>query len=208
MLPTSSSTSASEAATSEASEASSKSAGSPQGPSPLKVTASARPGSRVALEVAIPGARSQASYEAAVEKLSRSIKLPGFRKGKVPRAVLVQQLGPLRIRATALEDLVDSVFRDALQQAEIAAIGQPALDGGFEALLERFEPGQEQVAHAHAGSDKVYFVIEGAADVRIGDEIRRLGPGEAAHAGPGLAHGIANPGPGRLTALVFMAPKP
>jgi len=70
------------------------------------------------------------------------------------------------------------------------------------------EPGQEQIAHAHAGSDKVYFVIEGAADVRIGDETRRLGPGDAAHAGPSTSHGIANPGPGRLTALVFMAPKP
>ena len=71
-----------------------------------------------------------------------------------------------------------------------------------------FEPGQEQVAHAHAGSDKIYYVIEGVADVRIGDDTRRLGPGEAAHAGPGMAHGIANPGPDRLTALVFMAPKP
>jgi trigger factor len=35
------------------------------------------------------------------------------------------------------------VFRDALKQAEIAAIGQPSVDGGFEALLERFEPGKE-----------------------------------------------------------------
>jgi trigger factor len=91
----------------------------------------------------VPGGRTQTSHDQALEKLSRSIKLPGFRKGKVPRAVLVQQLGPLRIRATALEDLVDSVFRDALQQAEIAAIGQPSVDGGFEALLERFEPGKD-----------------------------------------------------------------
>jgi trigger factor len=108
----------------------------------LTVTASPRPGSRVALEVAVPANRTQASHEAAVEKLSRSIKLPGFRKGKVPRAVLVQQIGPLRIRATALEDLVDSVFRDALGQADVAAIGQPSLEGGFEGLLERFAPGE------------------------------------------------------------------
>lgn len=60
----------------------------------LQVKASPRPGSRVALEVAIPGSRSQASYDAALQKLSRSVKLPGFRKGKVPRAVLLQQLGP------------------------------------------------------------------------------------------------------------------
>ena len=109
----------------------------------LKLSTSPRPGSRMAVEIAVPAGRTQTAHDQAVEKLSRTIKLPGFRKGKVPRAVLVQQIGPLRIRATALEDLVDSVFRDALRQAEIAAIGQPALDGGFEALLERFEPGQE-----------------------------------------------------------------
>jgi trigger factor len=109
--------------------------------STLTVKATPRPGSRVALEVAIPGGRSQASYDAAVEKLSRSIKLPGFRKGKVPRPVLLQQIGPLRIRATALEDLVDAAFRDALEQEPVAAIGRPELSEGFEAVLERFEPG-------------------------------------------------------------------
>jgi trigger factor len=110
-------------------------------PSSLSVKATPRPGSRVALEVAIPGGRSQASYDAALEKLSRSIKLPGFRKGKVPRPVLLQQIGPLRIRATALEDLVDAAFRDALEQEPVAAIGRPELSEGFEAVLERFEPG-------------------------------------------------------------------
>ena len=71
-----------------------------------------------------------------------------------------------------------------------------------------FEPGQAQTAHAHAGSDKVYYVLEGEADLQIGDETRRLGAGGLAHAGPGIAHGVTNPGPGRLTLLVFMAPKP
>jgi len=109
--------------------------------SPLSIKASPRPASRVALEVAIPGGRSQASYDAAVDKLSRSIKLPGFRKGKVPRPVLLQQIGPLRIRATALEDLVEAAFRDAVSQEMVAAIGRPELTEGFEAVLERFEPG-------------------------------------------------------------------
>ena len=107
----------------------------------LSVKASPRPGSRMALEVAIPAGRSQASYDAAVEKLSRSIKLPGFRKGKVPRPVLLQQIGPLRIRATALEDLVEAACRDALEQEPLAALGRPELSEGFEAVLARFEPG-------------------------------------------------------------------
>lgn len=111
--------------------------------SALKVKTSPRPGSRLALEVEIPGGRSQASYEAAVTKLSRSVRLPGFRQGKIPRPVLLQQLGPLRIRATALEDLVDSVWRDALEQEQIAALSNPELSEGFDALLSRFIPGEE-----------------------------------------------------------------
>jgi len=113
--------------------------------SSLKVSTHARPGSRLALEVAIPGGRCQASYDAAMDKLSRSVKLPGFRKGKVPRSVLIQQLGALRIRATALEELVESVCRDALAQEQIAALGRPELQEGFEAVLDRFSPGSELV---------------------------------------------------------------
>jgi trigger factor len=117
---------------------------SPAAPStPLQVKASPKPGSRVALEVAIPGSRSQACYEAALEKLGRTIKLPGFRKGRVPRPVLLQQIGPLRIRATALEDLVDSACRDALEIGQVAALGRPELSEGFEAVLERFQPGDD-----------------------------------------------------------------
>ncbi|MFM7266037.1 MAG: trigger factor [Cyanobium sp.] len=96
----------------------------------------------MALEVNVPGDRSRASYETALEKLSRSVRLPGFRKGRVPRPVLLQQIGPLRIRATALEDLVDGAFREALGQVDIAALSRPELSEGFETVLERFEPGQ------------------------------------------------------------------
>ncbi|MFO0038141.1 MAG: trigger factor [Synechococcaceae cyanobacterium] len=108
----------------------------------LTVSASPRPVSRMALEVNVPGGRSRASYDSALEKLSRSVRLPGFRKGRVPRPVLLQQIGPLRIRATALEDLVDGAFREALGQVEIAALGRPELSEGFEAVLDRFQPGE------------------------------------------------------------------
>ena len=108
----------------------------------LKVSTSSRPGSRLAVEVAVPAERCQASYEEAITRLSRSVNLPGFRKGKVPRTVLVQQLGALRIRANALETLVDSIWRDALEQETIDALGQPELTGGFEELLDSFKPGE------------------------------------------------------------------
>ena len=71
-----------------------------------------------------------------------------------------------------------------------------------------FEPGQAQSAHAHSGSDKVYVVLEGAARIQIGDEERDAPAGTAALAPADVAHGVRNPGPGRLKVLVFMAPKP
>lgn len=111
----------------------------------LKVSTSPRPGSRLAVQVAVPADRSQASYEGAVSKLSRSVKLPGFRQGKVPKAVLLQQIGPVRLRATALEELIESVVKEALQQETIAALGRPELEESFEALLARFTPGEELV---------------------------------------------------------------
>ena len=71
-----------------------------------------------------------------------------------------------------------------------------------------FEPGQEQSPHSHSGSDKIYYVIEGAARIRIGTDEREVGMGTAALAPADLAHGVTNPGPGRLKLLVIMAPKP
>ena len=71
-----------------------------------------------------------------------------------------------------------------------------------------FEPGQAQTPHAHAGSDKVYYVLEGKGQVRVGEETRELGPGDIALAPAGSDHGVQNPGPERLTVLVYMAPKP
>ena len=134
------------ASTTAAAPEASKKKGSGSAPEAgLKVSTNPRPGSRLAVEVTVPGGRCQASYDAAVEKLSRSVRLPGFRKGKVPRPVLLQQIGPLRIRATALEDLVDSVLREALSQEKIEALGRPELSEGFETVLERFAPGSELV---------------------------------------------------------------
>lgn len=71
-----------------------------------------------------------------------------------------------------------------------------------------FEPGQEQAAHTHAGSDKVYYVLSGTARIRIGDEEREAPAGTAALAPSEVPHAVRNPGPERLMVLVVMAPKP
>ncbi len=106
----------------------------------LKVTTKTRPNSRIAVSIEVPVERCKAGYEAAISRLSRSIKIPGFRKGKVPRAVILQQIGVARIRATALEALIDGVWKEALKQESIEPLCEPELEGGFESLFDLFTP--------------------------------------------------------------------
>ena len=106
----------------------------------LKVTTNALPGSRIALELEIPAARCKTSYEEALSRLSRSIKLPGFRQGKVPKAVILQQIGITRIKATALEALLETVWREAITQESIEPLCEPELSDGFEELFNNFDP--------------------------------------------------------------------
>ncbi len=70
------------------------------------------------------------------------------------------------------------------------------------------EPGQSQKAHAHAGSDKVYAVLEGSVTARVGGEEQELKAGDAVLAEAGSEHGIENRSGARAAVLVFMAPRP
>ncbi len=109
----------------------------------LKVKTKICPKSRLAVEVVIPADRCQATYDEALTNLSRSLKLPGFRKGKVPKAVLIQQVGLIRIKATALEKLVDKSWKEAIKEESIEALCEPELSENFEALLEKFSPNED-----------------------------------------------------------------
>jgi len=106
----------------------------------LKVKTSSKPNSRIAVEVEVPADRCKNSYDEALNKLSRSISIPGFRKGKVPKAVVIQQLGIKRIQASALESLLQKVWTEALDQEGIEPLCEPELQDGFEAMLENFNP--------------------------------------------------------------------
>ncbi len=106
----------------------------------LKVKTSSKPNSRISVEVEVPADRCKNSYNEALSKLSRSISIPGFRKGKVPKAVVIQQLGIKRIQASALESLLQKVWTEALDQEGLEPLCEPELEDGFETILENFNP--------------------------------------------------------------------
>ena len=70
------------------------------------------------------------------------------------------------------------------------------------------EPGQEQKRHAHAGADKIYFVVEGTGRFHIGEDECHLGPDQIVLAPADVEHGVRNESQTRLVLLVFMAPNP
>jgi mannose-6-phosphate isomerase-like protein (cupin superfamily) len=69
-------------------------------------------------------------------------------------------------------------------------------------------PGQSQKVHAHAGSDKVYVVLDGVCRVTLGEETADLGPGMAVLARAGEPHGAHNASGADVRLLVMMAPAP
>ncbi len=69
-------------------------------------------------------------------------------------------------------------------------------------------PGQQQKVHAHEGSDKVYYVLEGNGRFTVGEEERDLSRGHAILAPAGEPHGVRNAFDEPLVLLVTMAPKP
>lgn len=108
----------------------------------MKVTQEKLPASQVGLEIEVPPEMSKKAYERVIQEFTRSANIPGFRKGKVPRQVLIQRIGSLRIKAAAVEELVEDSLKAAVKQENINALGNFQLRSSFEDLISQFEPNQ------------------------------------------------------------------
>src|SRR5256885_1974412 len=83
---------------------------------------------RVRLTVEVPQADLQHAVEHATSDLARSVKVPGFRKGKVPTAVLEARIGRERIFNEAVETHIGGWFLNAAADNRIRPIAQPEYD--------------------------------------------------------------------------------
>ncbi|NJN07086.1 MAG: trigger factor [Richelia sp. RM2_1_2] len=108
----------------------------------MKVTQEKLPASRVGIEIEIAPEKTKQTYEKVIQNYAREANISGFRKGKVPRQILLQRLGKTRIKAAALEELIQNGIEEAIKQESIQAIGQPELRSSFEELINNYEPGQ------------------------------------------------------------------
>ncbi|BAY90923.1 MULTISPECIES: trigger factor [unclassified Tolypothrix] len=108
----------------------------------MKVTQEKLPASQIGLEIEITPEITKQTYEQVIKNLASTANIPGFRKGKVPRQILLQRLGTTRIKAAALEELIQDGIEKAVKQEEIPAIGQPQLRSSFDELINNYEPGK------------------------------------------------------------------
>lgn len=108
----------------------------------MKVTQEKLPASQIGLEIEITPEITKQTYEQVIKNLASTANIPGFRKGKVPRQILLQRLGTNRIKAAALEELIQDGIEKAVKQEEIPAIGQPQLRSSFDELINNYQPGQ------------------------------------------------------------------
>jgi trigger factor len=81
------------------------------------------------LSIEVEPALVEKELTAAYSNLSRQVKVPGFRPGKIPRRILEQ-----KFRVEVEADVVKRVqllgFIDALKETKVAAVGDPAFSGG------------------------------------------------------------------------------
>lgn len=95
---------------------------------PVETQIEELPGNRVRLTVDVPRHDVEHAVEHATSDLAESVKIPGFRKGKVPRPVLVQRLGKERIMAEAVESHIGGWFWNAAARSRLRPVAQPAYE--------------------------------------------------------------------------------
>lgn len=94
----------------------------------MKVTSSEIEGSQVVLEMEIESERLDKAMDRAYRRLASRVNVPGFRRGKAPRALLERMVGRDTLMEEALDILVPEAYREAVEQTNTDPVGQPKLD--------------------------------------------------------------------------------
>jgi trigger factor len=94
----------------------------------VKVTSEKLPKSLLALDIELDRDQVEKGLDRAARRLSQKVNIPGFRKGKAPRFIVENYYGRSALIEEAYEDLVNKAFKAALDQEQIAPVGQANLE--------------------------------------------------------------------------------
>src|SRR3972149_3685774 len=102
--------------------------GHARGEGSMKVEWRREPNSRAVLDVELPPEEVSRAVEAAPRRLAQRVAIPGFRRGKAPRAILERYVGRESLIDETLKLLLPDGYTRAVQEAGLAPIGQPEID--------------------------------------------------------------------------------
>jgi len=94
----------------------------------VKVTREKTENSQAFLRIEMEPAEVEESLEQSYRRLVRKASIPGFRKGKAPRAVLERYLGRDSLLEDALNNLLPQAYDEAVKEQEIEAIASPSIE--------------------------------------------------------------------------------
>lgn len=94
----------------------------------MKLTIERLPESRVQLEITAEEAETAAAMDRAARKVGNQVTLPGFRKGKAPRAMIERVYGPDVFTEEANRYLLSDLYRQAIEQEDLAPLGDPEVE--------------------------------------------------------------------------------
>ena len=104
----------------------------------METTVKELPDSRVRVDVDVDPKDVDRSINRTAQQLGRDMKLPGFRKGKVPPEMVVQRLGREAVLTQALESSLGDWYERAMVKSGVNPVGDPKLD--LSQLPEQGEP--------------------------------------------------------------------
>ena len=94
----------------------------------MKVAAQEIENSQVVLDIEVEDERLERAVDQAYRRIVQRINVPGFRKGKAPRALVERMVGREALVEDAVEQLVPQVVEDAVKQQELVMVARPSLE--------------------------------------------------------------------------------
>jgi trigger factor len=85
---------------------------------------------RVRLSVEVPSDELGPSLKQAYGRIASQISIPGFRKGKVPAAIIDQRVGRAAVIEEAVNDILPKAYDDAVKEHDLKPLGQPQVELG------------------------------------------------------------------------------
>lgn len=79
------------------------------------------------LQIAVPTTEIEKSVADRLRSISRTMKMPGFRPGKVPMKLVEQSYGP-QVRAEVMGDAISKAFGSAVESEKLRVAGEPSIE--------------------------------------------------------------------------------